>query len=113
MVKVCISVSQTRTERISLQGAEHVPLNEMVKKFLWLAECPVGGQECSDELRVSIHVICESLHEFKQRAPLDEWTLRPVLVVLKHYVLIGVLNRKPDANTLGQCTKQWRQFQIQ
>ena len=68
----------------------------MVKQFLWLAECPVGGQECSDKLWVSIHVICEAFHQLEQRAPLNEWALCAVLIVFKHNVLVGILDGEPD-----------------
>ena len=71
----------------------------MVKQVLGLAERPVGGQECSDELRIGVHVIRESLDQLEKGAALDEWTLTPVLVVFKHDVLIRVFNSEPGGNT--------------
>ncbi|CAN8031630.1 unnamed protein product, partial [Ixodes persulcatus] len=66
-----------------------------VQELVRLAEGAEGGEECPHKHGVRVHVVREPLHQLQQRGPLDQGHPSIGLALLKHHVVLRVLQGEP------------------
>ena len=99
------------TSVLTVEVRRDSPLNEVGQQFVRLAEGAVSREERAHKLRVGVHVVSEPLDQLQQRSALDgRAVVRPLLVVLEHDVLVGVLHREPETPTSAETKIEFLVF---